>query len=183
MNVSARKAVYGLLSFLFLLPFGCRSQNITQKKASDSTLIRAARAIMIAAGTCALITLDENDRTAVRTMDPFPPETDLTVWFGTNPKSRKVAQIRKNPNVTLYYLDSDASGYVVIYGRAQLVNDLKEKSKRWKTEWKAFYPNQTKDYLLIRVIPEQLEIVSESYGILGDPITWKPPVVVFDPKK
>lgn len=182
MNALTRKVAYTMLSFLLLLPFGCGSQNVVQKKASDSTLIEAARAMMIAAGNCALITLDENERTAVRTMDPFPPENDLTVWFGTNPKSRKAAQIRKNPNVTLYYSDSDATGYVVIYGKAQLVTDQKEKNKRWKAEWKTFYPNQAEDYLLIKVTPERMEIISESRGILGDPVTWKPPVVVFDPE-
>lgn len=183
MNVFAKKAAYSMLSFLFLLPLGCRSQKVVQREVPDSKLINAAREIMIAAGTCALITLDENNRTTVRTMDPFPPEAGLTVWFGTNPKSRKVGQIKKNPNVTLYYSDSDATGYVVLHGTAQLVNDEEEKRKRWKAEWEAFYSNRAEEYLLIKVIPVRMEIVSESRGILGDPATWKPPVVVFDPEK
>ncbi len=126
--------------------------------------------------------LDENNLPMVRTMDPFPPESDFTVWFGTNAKSRKVNQIKTNPNVTLYYLDKDASGYVVIHGKAQLVDDDKEKEKHWKVEWESFYPNKSEDYLLIKVTPLRMEVLSTTRGITGDPKTWQTPVVIFDSK-
>ncbi|MCB2220623.1 MAG: pyridoxamine 5'-phosphate oxidase family protein [Bacteroidetes bacterium] len=175
-----RKPILIILSILFVLTFKSFSQNTEQKDTTDNKLINAAMEIMTAAGTCALITLDEKDLPMVRVMDPFLPESDFTVWFGTNSKSRKVNQIKKNPNVTLYYLDSDASGYVVIHGMAQLVDDQKEKDKRWKDEWEAFYPNKTEDYLLIKVSPEWMEVLSYTHGIVGDPVTWEVPVVFFD---
>jgi len=156
------------------------SQNTEQKELSDIVLIKAAREIMIDAGTCALITLDEKGRPRVRVMDPFIPESDLVVWFGTNPKSRKVNQIQKDPRVTLYYIDSDASGYVMIHGIAQIVNDQKEKEKRWKDDWKGFYPNRPDGYLLIKVVPKWMEVISYTYDILGDSISWQPPFVLFD---
>lgn len=175
-----RKTFYIIFTILLLIPFKSFSQNIEQKDSSYSKLISAAREIIAEAGTCALITLDEKDLPMVRVMDPFLPESDFTVWFGTNSKSRKVNQIKKNPNVTIYYLDSDASGYVVIHGIAQLVNDKREKEKRWKVEWEAFYPNKTEEYLLIKVSPEWMEVISYTRGIVGDPITWEAPVVLFD---
>jgi general stress protein 26 len=138
---------------------------------------------MTSASTCALITLDKNGLPMVRTMSPFLPEKDFVVWFGTNPKSRKVIQIKNNPKVTLYYLDSDVSGYVVIHGIAQLADDQQEKNKRWKVEWEAFYPNRTEDYLLIKVSPQSMEVLSPKYGIIGDPATWQAPVVLFDSTK
>jgi general stress protein 26 len=142
--------------------------------------MNAAREIMMAANNCALITLDEEGRPRVRLMDPFLPESDFTVWFGTNPRSRKVDQIKKNPKVTLYYQDSDATGYVMIHGTAQLVDDQKEKEKHWKAAWKDFYPNRPEGYLLIKVSPEWMEVLSVSRGITGDSSTWQPPVVLFD---
>ena len=168
--------------FLALLLISIRSfsQNTVPKDPSKLELLKAAREIMTAASTCALITLDEEDRPRVRVMDPFLPESDFTVWFGTNPKSRKVNQIKENPKVTLYYLDSDASGYVMIHGIAQLVDDKKKKEKYWKEEWEAFYPNRPERYLLIKVTPEWMEVISESRGINGDPKTWQPPVVLFE---
>ncbi len=79
----------------------------------------------------------------------------------------------------MYYLDEDASGYVIVQGVARLVNDPKEKEKRWKAEWEAFYPDKTKDYLLIEVTPIWMEVLSPPRGISADPVTWQPPVVNF----
>ncbi len=175
-----RKPFYIIFPILLLITFKNFSQNIEQKDSINNKLINAAREIMVASGTCALITLDEKNLPMVRVMSPFLPESDFTVWFGTNPKSRKVNQIKNNPKVTLYYLDSDVSGYVVIHGTAQLVDDQKEKEKRWKVEWEAFYPNRPEGYLLIKVSPEWMEVISFKRGIVGDPTTWQPPVVLFD---
>ena len=134
---------------------------------------------MVAARYCALITIDSSGRTQARTVDPFAVDENMVVWLGTNPRSRKVSAIRRNPRVTLYYFDREAQAYVTINGLAQLVNDPKAKMKWWKDEWQAFYPNRRKDYLLIRVAPEKLEVVNVSKGILGDPRSWTPPSVRF----
>lgn len=178
-----QKSIYILLFILLLMPLMGFSQN---KQAIDSTnnkLISAAKEIMNAAETCALITLDQEGRPRVRAMDPFAPESDLTVWFGTISKSRKVNQIKNDPRVTLYYLDSDASGYVMIHGTAQLVDDPQEKEKRWKAEWEAFYPNKADNYLLIKVSPLWMEVSSPPRGIFGDTISWQPPAVFFEAKQ
>ncbi|NOY37497.1 MAG: pyridoxamine 5'-phosphate oxidase family protein [Chlorobi bacterium] len=145
-------------------------------------ILIVARDIMKNAGTCALITLNDEGQARVRAMSPFLPEKDFTIWFGTNPESRKVEQIKKDPRVTLYYLDNDASGYVTIYGTAQLVNDPKEKEKHWKEEWDAFYPDRQEGYLLIKVKPVWMEVLSISHDIYADPVTWQPPRVYFDSK-
>ena len=162
------------------IPFSGFSQvNEQEGNYVDERLIEAAKEIMTSAGTCALITIDDEGVPRVRAMDPFAPEEDLTVWFGTNSNSRKVDQIKKDPRVTLYYLDKDASGYVIIQGLAQLVNDQEEKEKRWKAEWEAFYPDKTNGYLLIEVAPIWMEVLSPSRGISADSVTWQPPVIYF----
>ncbi len=163
-----------------IIPWTLSGQNTRLKDSGNEKLIPAAREIMKNAGTCALITLDDQSIPMVRIMDPFPPERDFTVWFGTNSESRKVSQIKNNPTVTLYYQDIDASGYVVIHGNAQIVDDQKEKENRWKDSWEALYPNNRKGYVLIKVTPEWMEILSTSRGIAGDPETWRTPVVVFE---
>ncbi len=138
----------------------------------DSTILSAAREIMEASPTCVLITLDKKIPRA-RTMDPFKPEKDLTVWLATNPNSRKVKEIKKNAIVTLYYQDGE-NGYISLYGRATLVNDQSEKDKRWKTAWSAYYPNRNEAYLLIKVIPLKLEVISYKDNLKGDSHTWQP---------
>jgi general stress protein 26 len=166
--------------FLFIIPSKIFGQNLEPNNSKEEQLIIAAREIMKEAGTCVLITLDAESNPMARIMDPFPPESDFTVWFGTKAQSRKVNQIKNNSTVTLYYQDSDASGYVVIHGTAQIVDDQKEKEKRWKDAWEAFYPNNKEGYLLIKVSPKWMEILSYPRGIVGDSITWQTPVVTFD---
>lgn len=174
-----RKYIYLFPPILFILPFFSFGQDTEALDHSNDKLVSVAREIMNSVSTCALITLDDEGRARVRAMDPFSPEDDLIVWFGTNINSRKVDQIKKDPRVTLYYLDADATGYVMIYGIAELVDDQKEKEKRWKKEWDAFYPNKAENYLLIKVSPIWMEVSSIPRGIFSDTITWQPPIVDF----
>ena len=163
---------------IFFSIYGCAQQNKIAKN-NDSKLIGAAKEIMQSAKTCALVTIDDKGRPRIRTMDPFSPEEDLTVWLGTNSSSRKVIQIKNDNRVTLYYADKDDTGYVMIHGIASIVNDVAEKEEHWKKEWEEFYPNYPKDYLLIKVSPEWMEILSTSRNILGDSKTWEPQRVTF----
>jgi len=166
-----------LVSSLLLLAAAAAAQ--TTQPLSRDELITAAREVMLAARYCALITQDSSGRSQARTLDPFPPDENMVVWLGTNPRSRKVAAIRRNSRVTLYYFDRESQAYVTIYGIARLVNDPKAKLKWWKDEWKDFYPDRTRDFLLIRVTPEKVEVVNVKKNIVGDPHTWKPPSVKF----
>ena len=168
-----------LLCIAAVTPVGFGQQR--PQRMSKDTLIVTAREIIGAARYCALITLDSGGRAHARTMDPFPPDENMLIWFGTNPKSRKVAEIRRNNRVTLYYFDREGAAYVTISGIARLVNDPREKARRWKDEWKAFYPDREKGYLLIAVTPRELEIVSEKKGIIGDAIRWTPPTIRLGP--
>ena len=165
---------------VLLIPFNVSGQDTHTNNTSKDELITAAQEIIEAAGTCALITLDQQFVPMVRIMDPFPPESDFTIWFGTKSESRKVNHILKNPTVTIYYQDSDDSGYVVIHGKAKIVDDPKEKEQRWKDQWEPFYPNNREGYTLIKVSPEWMEILSYTRGIIGDPKTWQTPIVEFN---
>src|SRR5215813_41965 len=130
-----------------------------QKQFSRDTLIAEAREIMTTTRYCALITINGSGRAQARTMDAFAPDDKMVVWFGTNPLSRKVAEIRRHARVTLYYFDRESQAYVTIHGMARLVNEANEKSRRFKDDWKTFYPDREKSYLLIEVRPLKLEVV------------------------
>jgi general stress protein 26 len=140
-------------------------------------LIAAAREIMQAQTYCALITIDQAGRPQVRTMNPFPPEEDMTVWFATNTNSRKVQQIRNDPRVCLYYADhSKATGYVALTGRAVLVDDMREILKRKRDYWDKAFPG-LKNLVLIKVVPEQLDVLNYKQGALADTVTWRTPSI------
>jgi general stress protein 26 len=146
------------------------------KPEGQPDVVAVAKKLMERARYCALITMGPDGRAEARIVDAFPPEADMTVWLATKPVTRKVEQIRKNPNVTLFYWDQASMGYVTLIGDATLIDETAEKAKRWKPEWSEFYSdaNRGADYLLIRVRPIRLEIVSLADGVLNDPATWRP---------
>ncbi len=172
-----------LLALLFIFAVAASTQSQvgepSPKKHTDGELIAAAREIIATARYCSLITLDVSGRPQARTLDPFAPDEQMTIWLGTNARSSKVREIRRNPRVVLYYFDREAQAYVSISGRARLVNDPRLKLKWWKDEWREFYPDRAKDYLLIEVKPQRLEIVSVKRGIIGHDRSWTPPSVTF----
>jgi general stress protein 26 len=155
------------------------SVSAQQRQWSKDELIAEAREIMTTTRYCALITTDKSGRAQARTMDAFAPDEKMIVWFGTNPLSRKVAEIRRRPRVTLYYFDRENQAYVTIHGIARVVNDAAEKARHWKDDWKAFYPDREKNYSLIEVQPVTLEVVNTKKGLVGDAKTWRPPTVEF----
>lgn len=151
----------------------------SQEKVVEKSLEDIAKEVMMSSKNCALITIDSLGFPKARTMDPFPPEENFTVWLATNPRSSKVKDIVQNNKVTLYYFDKDASGYVSIQGTADLVDDPEMKQKFWKEEWKNFYKDRESNYLLIKFTPSKLNVISEKHNILGDSITWKSPEINF----
>lgn len=138
--------------------------------------LAAARTVIDKARYCALVTVDGDGHPQARIVDPFAPEDDMIVWIATNPSTRKVAQIRTDPRVTLLYFDSTTNSYVTLLGRAALVTDAAEKAKRWKPAWATLYKdaNRGDDYLLIRVVPRRAEVLSPANGIMPDATTWRP---------
>lgn len=150
-----------------------------KQEPTREAILTSARELMSTTRYCALITVDRTGRAQARTMDPLLPDENFVVWMATNPKSSKVAEIRRNPRVTLYYFDAASQGYVSIYGRARLVDGAKEKARHWKDEWKDFYPDRDQGLLLIAVTPEKMEVVIVKKDVVGHSTRWTPPSVTF----
>jgi general stress protein 26 len=150
---------------------------------ADSTReerLAVARRVMREVDLCALVTLDGSGTPQVRTMGVLDPDDEMKVRMITNPRSRKVDQIRTRPQVVLHYLDADAPAYVTLHGTARLVADKEEIRRLWQDEWDEFYPQRENDALLIEVTPIRLEVVSASEGVVGPAETWATPQVRFD---
>ena len=176
-------------AFLFsLLPFALAASPLAlaQDKPSSpaderARLIAAAREIMGAQTYCALVTIDETGRPQVRTMNPFPPEEDMTVWFATNTRSRKVREMRRDPRVALYYSNhANAIGYVQLTGHAVLVADAQEILKRKRAYWDQAFPG-LQNLVLIKVVPERLDVLDYKAGVQADPETWRTPSIELGP--
>ncbi len=128
-------------------------------------IIAAAREIIAAQTYCAIATIGADGQPQVRTMNPFPPEDDMTVWMATHSRSRKVEEIRNDPRVCLYYADhANAIGLVAIHGRAELVDEMDEKLKRKRDYWDDAFPDW-RYLLLIKVVPERIEVLNYARGV------------------
>ena len=139
-------------------------------------ILSQATALIARVRYAALITVDEQGQPRSRVVDAFAPDGDLTIWVATRPTSRKVAQIRSNPSVTLYYWDPAKKSYLSIMGQGEVVDDTPTKQRmRRQADSAALYPDFPGDYVLIKVTPTWLEGVLP--GFRGDPHTWEPVAV------
>lgn len=148
---------------------------------SRADIIAASRDIMTKAHFCTFITIGADGHPQARMVDPLSPDTDFTIWFATNPLTRKVAEIRTNPKVTMNCFDATTSSYVTVLGRATLVTDAAAKRSHWKADWDPIYPKgaTSAEVVLVKITPSRLEIVSESRKMVGDPKTWRPLAIDF----
>jgi general stress protein 26 len=166
-----------VLSFALLAAGRAPAQEKKEAPPSREKLVSAARELIGTLKYCALITIDPSGQPHVRTMNPFPPEEDMSVWMATTTLSRKYREIRQNPRVTLYYANhAEAPGYVAISGRAVLVDDMAEILKRKRAYWDSAFPG-LKNLVLIKVVPERLEVVYYKLGLNGDSTTFAAPSV------
>lgn len=172
------------LAFTFVLgtPAPGTAQEKPKTPPDPAKVLAAAREVMEAQQYCALITMDPSGMPQIRTMNPFVPDESMVVWMATNTRSRKVEQIKKDPRVSLYYSDhAKAIGYVQVTGRAVLVEDMKEIVKRKRAYWDQAFPG-LENLVLIKVIPERIEVINYKQGVVADAETWHAPSVVM-PRK
>ncbi|MGE5749985.1 MAG: pyridoxamine 5'-phosphate oxidase family protein [Gemmatimonas sp.] len=144
-------------------------------------VITAARSVIDKARFATLVTLGEKGEPKARIVDPFAPDSVFTVWVATNPATRKVGEIARDGRVVLLWFEPGNPGYVSLSGDAVAVSDPQEKEKHWKEDWKGLYSdrNHGSDYLLIRIKPTHMEVVSYATGIMNDPKTWRPVMIDF----
>jgi general stress protein 26 len=175
-----RPAVAGF-ALLLTLALPSAAQTPPAPAPSRADIVAGARDIIQKARYATLVTIGLDGHPQARIVDPMTTDTDFITWIATNPLTRKVNEIRRNPRVTLLYFDAASSGYVTIIGRAALVTDAAEKAKHWKEEWSPFYETRDgkKEFTLIRLTPARLEVVSPSRGLVGDPKTWLPLSISF----
>ncbi len=143
-------------------------------------ILSVARASMLAAQNCFLITVTAAGRPAARMMLPFEAEDDLTVWLAASPSSRKVAEIRSDDRVALAYAHDEEGAYVTLLGTATIHDGLELRKRYWRRRFIRFWPEGPNgdDYVLIKVIPTRLEMLNDTHGITPDPYCLRAAVLV-----
>jgi general stress protein 26 len=157
------------------------------KVASDSAILTAVRALMLADSNVAVVTVDSMGQPRVRTtkafvapVDSADPGKGVTVWIMTRLGTRKVDQIRRHSQVTLYFNDDKRVEYATIMGTATIHRDPNHPQAKafYEDGYKEFFwPDFPRDFVMIEVKPLWLEYLGP--GISGHPDTWRPQAVVF----
>jgi general stress protein 26 len=78
-------------------------------------------------------------------------------WLGTNSSSAKVAEVRRDPRVCLYYSDLVKGEGLTLKGQVEEVHDLPIKRALWKKGWEMYYRGGIGggDYTILRFVPDR----------------------------
>ncbi len=159
-------------------------QTIASAGLDRDAVLKAAREIARKARYATFVTLGADGQPQARIVDALGPDEDFAVWVGTNPSTRKVAEIAKDPRATISFFEPSMPAFVTLIGTAAVVTDAAVKAKHWKESWAPFYGNESRgaDFTLLKFVPHRLEIVSERDGFVNEPGTWRPVSVDFPTK-
>jgi len=173
-----------VLATVLISILACKNDQNQVKSNKDFSKIEKekleiARQIIDSAYFATVITINSKGEAKARIMEPFKPEKDFSIILATNPKTRKLVEIKNNANMTLHYFEKNNPAYITLVGKAEIITDSITKSKYFKKGWEAFYANRTDAYSLIKFTPKQLEMISIRDGYTGDKDNWKPEIITF----
>ena len=89
---------------------------------------------------------------------------DLSLIGGTMISSRKVEQIRKNPEVALSIWSGKSykDPYVLIQSKAEIHEDLETKKKFWDPKLETYFRNpENPSYVVLKFVPQRIEYYHE----------------------
>jgi len=140
--------------------------------------LKAIRLIIFRQKYGFLISNSGNGWASTRLVQPIVG-SGFVIWIGTDPRLRKVAEIRQDPKVTFAYQDAKQNANLIIYGHASIESNTELKKKYWKSEWRLFFPGGpiSEEYILIRIEPVRIELLSFARNIVPEPFGLQPVVL------
>ena len=85
---------------------------------------------------------------------------DFGVYFTTNTSSQKVAQIKNNPRVSVYYSKPSEWRGLMLGGNIKIVGDPDLKKRIWQDNWTMYYQKGPvdDDYTILELKPRVLKL-------------------------
>jgi general stress protein 26 len=125
--------------------------------------LAAAHATITAVPICWLATRSIEGGTNARAVSSSAGAPGSDLWtrrFLVRRSSRKVAEMRAAPLVTLAYQDSSGDRFVALGGRATIIDDVAEMRTMWSSERDAQFPPGFADanMIVIQVNVERIEV-------------------------
>ncbi|MCA9732966.1 MAG: pyridoxamine 5'-phosphate oxidase family protein [Deferribacteres bacterium] len=140
----------------------------------------SARTLLKKAKYCFLITHSERPWPSTRMVQPIIDFDAFEIWFGTNPKLRKIEEIKKDQNVTVAFGNETEDANLIIYGKAVIVEDMQARKQHWKGSWHLFFPGgpQGENFISIRVEPVEMELMHFKKNIVPEPFGLNPVKII-----
>ena len=109
-----------------------------------------------------IATITEDGNPWVRYVVGFTGE-DLSIRFVTSIQTRKIAHIKRNPEVHMTCGAKDlesAENYVQIAGKAEVTTDEQERHRLWNDELKAYFSGpDDPNYCVVIIKPYRIELM------------------------
>ena len=142
---------------------------------SDAQIVSflvAARETIAAVRLCWLATRSLEGGTNARAVDSFPGAPGGDEWtrrFLVRRNSRKVAEMRAAPSVTLAYQHPSGDRWVALGGRATIIDDVVEMRSLWSAGMDPLLPPGFADanMIVIRVDVDRIEV--HARGLTAEP--------------
>jgi general stress protein 26 len=134
--------------------------------------LAAARETIAAVPICWLATRSLEGGTNARAVNSSagaPGSDEWTRRFLVRRSSRKVAEMRAAPSVTLAYQHPSGDRYIALGGRATIVEDVAEMRAMWSSDLDAQFPPGFADanMVVIRVDVDRIEV--HARGLTAEP--------------
>ncbi len=106
-------------------------------------------------------------------------DEDATIWVGTSPRSRKVADITASPLACYSVEDRAAFAYLTIAANAAVSEDAAERRAKWEPGLAAFFPGgpEGDDFVLLRLSAARIELMNFAQRVHPDPYGLVPAVI------
>ena len=109
-------------------------------------------------------------------VQPIIESDSFVIWIGTNQNLRKIKEIEKNAYVTIAVANERENANLIIYGKASIERNVRDRVKHWIGSWRLFFPGGPtgKDFVSIRAEPLEIELMSFKDYIVPEPFGLKP---------
>lgn len=120
-----------------------------------ASVVQRAAGLVRSRRYCLVVTV--SGQASARVVEPFPPDPHGRIVFGTDPESRKVAQIRSTGRCLLVYQDDRRRACATVECDAEVLSV--EESTRFRAMWRAFWPEGPgQDFVNVVCTPTAVEL-------------------------
>lgn len=106
----------------------------------NSEIIEKSSALVNRSFTGVLGTVGENGIPQLKAMIKTAAIGLKEFWFCSNTSSKRVAQIRKNPDACLYFYDDKTFEGLMLTGKEEVSYDDAKRKEFWDDKMKIYYP-------------------------------------------